>query len=50
MDLRVLRYFIVAVEAKSINEASRQLYVTQPTLTRQFHELEEEVGHKLFER
>ena len=50
MDLRVLRYFIVAVEAKSINEASRQLYVTQPTLTRQFHELEEEVGHKLFVR
>ena len=44
MDLRVLRYFIVAVEAKSINEASRQLYVTQPTLTRQFHELEEEVA------
>ncbi len=50
MDIRVLRYFIAAAEAESISRAAERLYVTQPTLSRQFMELEDELGHKLFER
>lgn len=50
MDIRVLRYFIAAVEAESITRAAERLYLTQPTLSRQFMELEKELGHKLFVR
>lgn len=50
MDIRVLRYFLAAVEAQSITGAAKRLFVTQPTLSRQFHDLEEELGHQLFER
>lgn len=50
MDIRVLRYFLAAVEAQSITGAAKRLFVTQPTLSRQFHDLEEELGQKLFER
>lgn len=50
MNIRVIRYFIATVRAQSISAAAEQLYVTQPTLSRQFMELEEELGHKLFER
>ena len=50
MDIRVLRYFIAAVEAESISGAAERLHVTQPTLSRQFMELEAELGHVLFVR
>ncbi|MBO8414811.1 MAG: LysR family transcriptional regulator [Proteobacteria bacterium] len=50
MDLRVLRYFVSAAQNKSISAASKALYITQPTLTRQFKELEEELGQTLFVR
>lgn len=50
MDIRVLRYFLSAVEAESITGAAERLHVTQPTLSRQFLELEAELGHKLFVR
>ncbi|MDO5530750.1 LysR family transcriptional regulator [Sutterella sp.] len=50
MDIRVLRYFIAAVKAGSISGACARVHVTQPTLSRQFMDLEEELGHKLFER
>lgn len=50
MDVRVLRYFIAAVEAESISKAAQRLHLTQPTLSRQFMDLEEELGHKLFVR
>ena len=50
MDIRVLRYFLAAVEQQSITGAAQKLHVTQPTLSRQFMELEEELGHPLFIR
>lgn len=50
MDIRVLRYFLAAVDEQSISGAAQKLHVTQPTLSRQFMELEEELGHKLFVR
>ena len=50
MDIRVLRYFLAAAEQQSISGAAQKLHVTQPTLSRQFMELEEELGHTLFIR
>lgn len=50
MDIRVLRYFIAAAEQQSISGAAQKLHVTQPTLSRQFMDLEEELGHALFVR
>lgn len=50
MDIRVLRYFLAAAEQQSISGAAQKLHVTQPTLSRQFMELEEELGHTLFVR
>ena len=43
MDIRVLRYFIAAVEAESITAAAERLHLTQPTLSRQFMTLEQEL-------
>lgn len=50
MELRVLKYFTATVRCRSISAASRELYVTQPTLTRQLHDLEEELGQTLLIR
>ena len=48
MDIRILRYFLVVAKEGSITKAAQRLYITQPTLSRQLHELEEEVGKPLF--
>lgn len=50
MDTRVLKYFIEIVNAGNISKAAEQLHITQPTLSRQLKDLEEEVGAKLFVR
>lgn len=50
MELRVLRYFLAAAREKSITGAAEALHVTQPTLSRQLMELEEELGKKLLIR
>lgn len=50
MEIRVLRYFLAIAREGSITNAANYLHVTQPTLSRQIKELEEEVGHKLFIR
>jgi len=50
MDIRIFKYFIAIVEAGNISKAAEQLHITQPTLSRQLKELEEEVGSKLFIR
>lgn len=50
MELRVLRYFLTVVREESITKASEVLHITQPTLSRQLSQMEEEVGVKLFER
>lgn len=50
MELRVLRYFLTVVREESITKASEVLHITQPTLSRQLTQLEEEVGVRLFER
>ncbi len=50
MELRVLRYFLTLAREESVSRAAEALYITQPTLSRQLAELEEELGTKLFER
>ncbi len=50
MELRVLRYFVEAAKEESMTNAAIKLHVTQPTLSKQIKELEEELGQKLFVR
>lgn len=50
MELRTLRYFLAVTEEKNISKAADSLYITQPTLSRQMMELEEELGKTLFIR
>ncbi len=50
MELRQLRYFVKVAELKSFSEASRQLNVTQSTLSQQIRQLEGELGIELLIR
>ncbi len=50
MEIRVLRYFLAVAHEGSLTKAANVLHVTQPTLSRQLMNLEEELGHKLFVR
>ena len=50
MELRVLKYFITIANEQNISRAAQIIHITQPTLSRQIIELEEELGVKLFER
>ncbi|MGM0216795.1 LysR family transcriptional regulator [Enterococcus sp. AZ109] len=50
MELRVLNYFLMVAREENITRAAQLLHVTQPTLSRQLAQLEEELGVKLFER
>ena len=50
MELRVLRYFLVVAREENITRASALLHITQPTLSRQLIQLEDELGVKLFKR
>ncbi|WP_238902473.1 LysR family transcriptional regulator [Clostridium sp. YIM B02506] len=50
MDVRILKYFLAVAQEESITKAAEVLRTTQPNLSRQLTELEEEVGRKLFER
>lgn len=50
MELRHLRYFTAIVQWKGYREASRHLYVAQPSLSQAVADLEDELGIKLFSR
>ncbi|MDY8093568.1 LysR family transcriptional regulator [Paenibacillus polymyxa] len=50
MEFRVLRYFLTVAREGSITGAADFLHVTQPTLSRQLKDLEQELGKKLFIR
>lgn len=50
MELRVLQYFLMAAREENITKAASLLHLTQPTLSRQLMQLEDELGVKLFHR
>lgn len=50
VKINTLEYFITLAESKSINEAAKKLYISQPCLTKALQQLEKEIGVKLFLR
>lgn len=50
MELRVLRYFLTIAREQSISAAAKALHITQPTLSRQLRDLEQELETQLFVR
>ena len=50
MEIRVLKYFLMAAREENITKAATLLHLTQPTLSRQLMQLEEELGVELFRR
>lgn len=50
MEIRVLQYFLAVAREQSISGAAEYLHLSQPTLSRQLKDLEEELGKQLFIR
>ena len=50
MDIRVLQYFLAVAREESITKAAESLHMTQPPLSRQLRDLEEELGKTLLIR
>ncbi len=50
MDTRLLEYFLAIAREENITKAAESLHITQPTLSRQIHDLEKNLGKTLFNR
>lgn len=45
METRVLKYFLTVAKMQNITHAAQKLHITQPTLSRQLKQLEDELGN-----
>ena len=50
MDIRIMEYYLAVTREGNISAAAEALHVSQPALSRQIKDLEEELGVTLFER
>ncbi len=50
MEIRVLEYFLMVAQEENITKAAEKLHITQPTLSRQLKQLEDELGVTLLQR
>ncbi|WML48416.1 LysR family transcriptional regulator [Neobacillus sp. PS3-34] len=50
LNMMLLNYFVKAVENQSLNKAAKELYISQPALTKQLAQLEKQLNCKLFLR
>lgn len=50
METRILKYFLTVAKMQNITHAAQELHITQPTLSRQLKQLEDELGSQLLIR
>ena len=50
MDFRELQYVVTVADCRNITQASKELFISQPSLSHALAQIEKEVGAKLFDR